>query len=114
MFKEIKSNFIKEKIKTTKWKDRDYIDSLMSIEKLALGTYVSSGTGYIRGILCEKYPEEWTAIWIELNPKGYKAEQKRLKEESEKEKRDQMTFAQVEKARKKQEKDEWKKLGGKS
>jgi hypothetical protein len=47
-YTSVKSNFIKGKIKKTKWFDRYYIDQLIKIERLALGKRFGSKTEYIR------------------------------------------------------------------
>ncbi len=113
MYKEIKSKFIKEKIKRTRWKDRKYIDNLIKIEKLALGKNFGLVTGYIEINLREDYPKEWEIIYKEVNPKGYEKMIKREKEEKEREEKEQKEFE--EECRKEQEqlKKEWKEMGGK-
>lgn len=110
MYAEIKSKFVKKEVKKTAWKDREYIDHLMSIEKFALGTYVSSGHGYIRNILKGRYPEQWKAIWLELNPLLYKEIVKREKREKVKEMKEEVKWNKEEREVLLREKREWEKL----
>ncbi len=71
MYKNIKSEYIKNKIKETSWEKRDYIDDLIKIERRALGEFSGSGTGYIVKQLESDYPKEWEIIWKEINPERY-------------------------------------------
>ena len=86
----------------------------MDIETFATGDYCSSGAGYIRLILKEKYPEQWKAIWLELNPKGYDQNLKREKKEAELEREEGEKFRKEERLEVRRDREEWKRIGGKS
>jgi len=105
----IKSRYVKEKIKKTKWENRDYIDVLLLLE----GWIINGARGFAGNLyfhqLKSKYEKEYIAILKELNPerlKEFLAELK-LKEKE----------CGIAKARRKKElakeKKDWIKAGGK-
>ena len=112
MYKEIKSKYIRDKIGKTKWKNREYIHSLIRIEWLAQGITFGMTTGYAWMNLPRMYPAEWEAIWTELNPEGYadwlRDKEREVAEEQQEIKRSK----EEEEARKKKAKAEWKEMGG--
>ena len=55
MYRDIKSEYIKKKIRKTRWGDRDSIRDLIRIEKLALGKNLGLFTGYARLLLPKQY-----------------------------------------------------------
>ena len=66
-YTEIKSNFVKEKLRKADWKrDKRYIDDLIDIERYVLGKTFGLATGYKIKILEEKYPKEYKNIYKEL------------------------------------------------
>ena len=107
------TNFVKQELKKTAWKNRDYVDELMDIETFATGNYCSSGAGYIRLILKEKYPEQWKTIWLELNPKEYEKYEREEKKEAELEKKEDEKFRKEERLEVKRDREEWKRMDGK-
>ena len=60
----------------------------MDIEKIILGTYCSTGTGYIRNHLNSKCPKQWKAIFLELRPEQYKKNLDYEKKEAERERKE--------------------------
>jgi hypothetical protein len=112
-YTDIKSEFVKEAVKNTPWKNREYIDRLIDIEKFATTGYCSTGAGYIRNSLKSKYPKEWEAIWLELNPKQHKEDLEYKKEEDARERKENLQFKNEEALELKQDKEAWKKMGGK-
>lgn len=113
MYKNIKSEFIKNKIKKTPWEAREYIDDLIKIEERALGKGGGGlASGYITVHLKKTYPKEWEIIYKELNPAAYKHQRER-EEKSNKEweemvqRQEKERIERLEKARK-----EWIEMGG--
>ncbi len=108
-----KSNFVKDKIKKTKWKDRDYIEKLLDLEEHALGKRPRgfADAMYIHGIRGD-YENEYLIILKELNPIEYgkylKAKQKEEREEKEAE----IEYKKQEKIERKTERKSWQKAGG--
>lgn len=113
-FTKIKSKYVKNKIKNLKMtgKNERYIYDLMSIELLILGEYVSTGTGYIAMGMKEKYPKEWDIIGKELNPKHITLKQEREKEAKEDKKIAEENKKEEQKKKRESEKT-WKLAGGK-
>ena len=113
MYEEVKSEFIKNKIKETRWEDRGYIDDLLKIEQHALGKLWGLWSGYIAKELESNYPKEWEIIYKEVNPKGWEARMKREREYEEKkriedEERERRKNEEYERNRR-----EWIEMGGK-
>ena len=111
-YDKIKSEFVKKELQKTTWKDSEYIDDLMDIEKIILGTYTSTGTGYITNHLENKYPKQWKAIYLELNPEGYKKVVAWEKKEAERDKKEEAESKKKQKERYDSAKESWKKMGG--
>lgn len=112
-YKNIKSKYITGCIRKTGWKKRQYIDDLVRIEKLVLGKEGFGWlTGYIMRDLEERYPNEWKAIHIELDPKGYGCQLDKEKEETAKEKAELQRGDQEEKEIQKSQLKEWLAAGG--
>ena len=111
-YDNIKSKFIKEKIKQTKWKDRNYIDMLMYLERIAHGeTRFGLVTGHILQ-LRENYPKEWKAICCEVDPEKYKKWETTEKAEKRIQNLDDAKFEQEECQEEQRAKTSWKKWGG--
>lgn len=108
----IKSKFVNGELKKTKWKNRQYINHLLDFEKFATTGYCSTGAGYILSIQKCKYPAQWKAIWLELNPKAYRKDIESEKKEREREKKEAARFKQEEALELKRDRAEWKKEGG--
>lgn len=111
-YSKIKSKFIKEQIKKISWKDREYIDHLIDIEKLVTGMYVSTGAGYVANSRKSDYPREWKIIYQELNPKGYKRAIEEERREDARERRENEKFRREERKELQQARQQWKKMGG--
>ena len=105
-YTNIKSDFVKAELKKTKWGNREYVENLMKIEGLAQGKTYGMVTGYMLNGFPNKYPKQWEAIWLELNPKQYKKNLEYKNKETEREKKE-------EKLELKRDKEAWKKMGGK-
>lgn len=115
-YAEIKSQFVKSELQKTPWQKRQYIIDLTLIEKFALDTYGGMGAGYIRNYLRDYYPQQWNAIWLELNPQEYKRwltwEERKKKRERKGERKEEARWQREESRERKREKEEWKKMGG--
>ena len=111
-YTNIKSDFVKAELKNTKWGNRDYVEDLMKIEGLAQGKTYGMVTGYMLNGFPNKYPKQWKAIWLELNPKQYKKNLEYKKKEAELEKNEEERFKQQEKLELKRDKEAWEKMGG--
>jgi hypothetical protein len=111
-YTKIKSTFVKNELKKTSWKKRDYIGDLMRIEGLALGYCYGLATGYMLVGFPNKYPKQWKAIWMELNLKGYKSNLNYKKKEAERERKEDERFKQEEKLELKRDKEDWGKMSG--
>jgi len=114
MYTKIKSVFIRKKIKECPWKNRKYIDDLITIERFVLGETFGWVTGYIMHGLKGSYPHEFKTIHKELKPKQFKEEQEREKAEAKKEREEEETYLKQEKDELRKHKQESLKTGGKA
>jgi len=105
----VKSNYIREKIKQTKFKDRGYIDNLIFLEDYILGkrkmTWSSS-------FIFNNLKNEYYKILKDLNPQRYKKEINQKKKEEADDKREEEMFRKEELAEKKKDREDWVKAGG--
>lgn len=108
-YTNIKSKYVKEKIKITNWKNRDYIDNLLRLEGWIIKAPGDFGSNMYFRLLKSQYEEEYMNILKELNPKQFKVFLADLKS---KEKEHQKMKSQFEKELS-DEKKEWIKAGGK-
>lgn len=67
----LKSDFARQKASSLYWERWAYLHALKEIELLALRRTKGLFIGQF-AMLQKKYPEEWDAIWKELNPDAYK------------------------------------------
>jgi len=111
-YTKVKSEFIKEKIKNAKWKDSGYIDDLIFLEYGIRGMGLGWTGGMRYNFLTNKYPKEYKAIYLELNPKVYKRIIEDKKKEAEEEKREDEELEREEKEEEEQDKADWVKAGG--
>jgi len=106
-----KSNFVKDKIKKTKWKDREHITNLLVLEKYILDGCKITGMAHsyqITGLKGE-YEKEYLSLLKELDPAEHKKYLKELKEEDgEHEKLSKELLEEDKRTRK-----AWLKAGGK-
>lgn len=109
----IKSKFVNEELKKTKWKKRNYIDDLIYIEGFVLKQHFGLWGGYLRNHLLGKYPRQWKAIWLELNPKEYRKDVEFEKKERERKRKEEARLKREEALELKRDRLEWKKRGGK-
>lgn len=112
-YRKVKSKFIKEKIKSTKWKDRDYIDDLIAIECYVKGEMFGLGTGHKAKSLEGEYPKEWVAIWKELEPKKYEKNRKIDERERRREEKEEREMEEEEMIEEELDREDWKRVGGK-
>jgi hypothetical protein len=112
-YTEIKSNFIKEKIKKTKWKDSDYIDDLLKIEYYVLGGESGRFTPYLVERLEKDHPKEFKAIRLELDPSYRARRSKEEDREKAKEKREQARMEREWQKEDERDRKDWIKAGGK-
>jgi len=110
MYSEIKSEFVKNELKKTAWKDREYIEDLIKIEELATGVWKGVIVFHWTNHFPRKYPQHWKAIWQELNPKEYKEWFDRVQKEEKRDKRQEARWKKEEKEELQQEKKEWQKM----
>ncbi len=113
-YTSIKSHFVKNELKKTSWRERGYIDDLMYIELMASGKTLGLPTGYIRSYLKEKYPKQWKAICLELDPKGYQKALQHDQKKKEEIERDEKKFKKECDEDLQKEKEAWKRAGGKN
>lgn len=113
---EPKTEYVKKKLKLTKWKKRDYIEDLMKIEKFIL-EYNEKPQGMSHAMMmhnwldpiCGEFRREYAGILKEVNPKKYQKYMARKKREENDCKKGEKKY----KEELKKEKAEWKKAGGK-
>ncbi len=118
-----KTEYVKKKLKQTKWKNRDYIEDLMKIEKFIL-EYNERPQGMAHAMMmhnwCDtehfygEYIREYEQILKELKPKKYNKYVIEKKNYTVESKKAQEKWENEEKTRTKKEKTAWKKAGGKS
>lgn len=113
-YTDVKSEFIKKKIKNTSFKKSGYIDDLIFLERSITGKTLGGMGGSIKWfILKNKYPKEVEAIGLEFKPEEYKDYYKKyLKKEGKSRKEDEEILRQ-EKEEIKRDKEAWIKAGGK-
>jgi len=113
-FTQIKSDFVRKTLEGLEFNEnnRIYIENLMKIEKLVTGTTLGLATGHIRTILKGKYPKEWDAIGMELNPKHITLKEEKEQESKENKKLSKKDAETQAKEEKKSERT-WKLAGGK-
>ena len=114
MYKEIKSKFIKNKLTGLKLNDKneEYVSDLITIEKYVLGKLYGLGTGYIINSLKDRYPQEYNAIYKELNPKGLEKSKLSEAKEKKQEKIETKKLKKDEDKEKIKSKKEWFAMGG--
>ena len=114
MYENIKSEFIRNKIKETSWEAREYIDDLIKIEDFILrgGPHNWSGAMYYHQ-LKTNYRREWEIIYEELNPKKYAELIKHEEEEKERERGEDEKRMQEEEKELERKRKEWMEMGGK-
>jgi hypothetical protein len=69
----INSPYLLQKIKETSWKNRDYINDLIRLERMIQKGPQGFAGGQIYFLLREKYPVEFLELLKEASPKRYKA-----------------------------------------
>ncbi|MCK4429614.1 MAG: hypothetical protein KAU95_04510 [Candidatus Aenigmarchaeota archaeon] len=108
-----KSKFVKKKIKETSWKDREYIEDLLFLEKAVIGGVDSwMGNWRLAGVKSE-YRKEYNAIFEELDPEGFKKYAKKKRREKVKDEKEEKKFEKEEAEEEKRDLKMWKKMGGK-
>jgi hypothetical protein len=105
MYRAVRSRFIRSLIKSRKWKDHDYIDSLIDLENFILNGPASMAAINVNAYLKKRYYAEWKQILRELRPDDYAEQFGDQKPESGMELREQ----EKEKLRQ-----EWVAAGGKT
>ena len=109
MYTNIKSQYIKNKVKGLPWSRHNYIDALIAIERFILKPpHTLMGNLYLSSLKL-KYSQEFSKILSELKPKDHQKYLNQLKEES-KERVKQRKLVQAEENKLKVE---WQKAGGK-
>jgi len=113
---DVKSRFIKEKIKEGKWKNeefRQYIKELIFLEKFVLHGIGSYPDGKVYHILKNRYPEEHKAIYKELDPEGFEEFIERERKEQKKREKERKQREEKERREREKGKKAWLGLGGK-
>lgn len=114
-YKQIRSKFIKEKIKGLEWnkKNKEYIDNLVFIEEYILEKVGGMGCAYRIHSLKDDYKKEYESICKELDPKEFK----RMKKEEAREKKEEVKInkklKQEEQKESQKARKEWVEMGGK-
>jgi hypothetical protein len=111
-YTDIKSEFIRGKLKKATWKDRDKIDSLIQCERFALGKWTGLAGSYMGNALREGRHPMLKKIYLELNPKGYEKFMQFWKDDAKKEQEEHRRFEQRQKEEDCQAREEWLKAGG--
>lgn len=111
-YTDIKSEYIKDKLKKTRWKDSDYINKLMFIEDCIL-----HGPGGMGSSICfhnykSKYSKEYWTILKELKPAEYKKEKPKEERKRKKDMEEMKRFHLEEKEQHRKAREAWKKAGG--
>ena len=109
-----KSNFVKDKIKKTKWKDRDRIKKRLDLEEHALGKRPCgfADAMYIHNIR-ESHENDYLAILKELDPIKYTRYLKAKKKEETEQKVAEIKYKKQEKTERMAERKSWQHAGGK-
>jgi hypothetical protein len=72
-YSKAKTHFVREKIRTTQWKDRHLIDIWLDFEEIiSRGGPWQWAQAMAYNLERERYKEEWLAIFKELKPREYK------------------------------------------
>ena len=111
-YTNIKSKFLKEKIKKSNWenkKEREKIDDLIFIEDYILGKVNLRGGGSRK---LYNYSEEYKKMLKELKPKEFAKINKQEAKENSKEKREEMKLKKEEKLIEEKNKKDWIEAGG--
>ena len=69
----INSPYLLQKIKETSWKNRDYINDLIRLERMIQKGPQGFAGGQIYFLLREKYPVEFLELLKEASPQRYEA-----------------------------------------
>ena len=69
-----KSPYLLQKIAATSWKNRDYINDLLRLERMIQHGPQGFAGGQIYFLLCQKYPVELLELLKEVSPQRYEAE----------------------------------------
>jgi len=109
-YTNVKSNYIKEKIKNAKFEDKDYIEDLMFLEK-GITRPLAGMAGNLKFFgLKSRYSEEYLELLKELAPDKVDKYQKDQKKEEDRTRKLKEEF----KREQEKEKSDWIKAGGKS
>ena len=115
MYENIKSKFVKNKLKGLKYNkdNKDYIDTLMYLEKYVSGESGGWATSIKIHHLKGQYKTEYESIFSELKPEEFKA-QKKKEERAEKRWKDEKVLDERrDKKEEEESKKSWKDMGGK-
>ena len=112
-YKDIKSQYLKNKIKNLSWEKRDYFDDLMTLEQWILGEISGWATAMMVHGLKGKYEIDYLEILQELRPKRFEELLKKKLEEDEKRAIDMEKEWITEKKRRERLMKEWLEMGGK-
>lgn len=108
---EPKTEYVKGKLRKTRWKDHDYIENLMKLEKFVASGEKIQNFSHAMAVrnLTSEHSKDYLAILKELNPEGYEKTLKKMRE-------DNARLADVEKEMKEEMEEKrkaWLKAGGK-
>jgi flagellar biosynthesis GTPase FlhF len=115
VYKEVKSEFIKNLIRQTSYRDvrgRKYIDELITLERFIVDGVHSWGSALHYRNLKEKYRREWEAIYKELKPEEFKQIIERKEREAEERRREIEEMRRQELEEEMRKKKEWLEMGG--
>ena len=114
-YKQVKSQFIKDKIKGLKWNEenKEYIENLMLLEKGITENIRQWAFGMHFHQLKSKYNKEYEAIYKELKPKEFEKIKKREVKERKKEEEKDKKSEEEERREEERTRKEWLEMGGK-
>jgi len=112
-YKDIKTEYVRNKVKNLSWNDSEYIDSLMYLESYVLGEIYGWAGNMKAHSLKNKYEMDYWQILKEINPKKFnKLYKEKIEEKVRYAKEQEQLWLEEQKAEEKAKR-EWIELGGK-
>ncbi len=111
-YTNIKSELIKEAIKNTPWKKRQYIEDLIFLENSILHGVRGMGSNIRLHCLSSQYEKEYLKLFKELKPPIYKEVLEITRKEKSETRKINRKIREEEALELKQDKESWKKMGG--
>ena len=111
-YKNIKSEYIRQKLRKTKWKDSEYIDDLIRLEDCIVNGVQGFAHAMAYSGLKDKYREEWEAIYMELEPERGRIIIERQRKQEEKWKKEEEEYEKKRKKKLEEMLKDWEEMGG--